>query len=211
MNGDINRRRANKRTLGFTLLEMSLVLVVMGIIMSVGLPITRVYVEHSKHSEDRTRIQEIKDVLVGYAMTRGGFPDPDVGDILPSSGIGASGKNPYSMDVQYYVHASLTETATAQSFTTLCENAVDILDGTIIDTDPAICNDVTDAYANCTDSTVMAFVIVSAGKNRVMEHENNDGDLEYENPTKKPNDPNDYDDVVASYGLPALINECQSI
>lgn len=211
MNGDISIRKANRRTLGFTLVEMSLVLVSIGVIMSVGLPITRVYVEHSKLSEDRIRIQEIKDVLIGYAMTRGGFPDPDAGDILPSSGIGASVKNPYAMDVQYYVHASLTESATAQSFTTLCDNAVDILDGTIVDTDPAICNDVTDAYANCTDSTVMAFVIVSPGKNRVMEHENDDGDLEYENPAKKPNEPNDYDDVVASYGLPALINECQSI
>ena len=211
MNSNINRRKVNRCTTGFTLVEMSLVLVAMGIIMSVGLPITRVYVEHSKHSEDRIRIQEIKDVLVGYALTRGGFPVPGVGDILPSTGIGASGKNPYAMDVQYYVHASLTETATAQSFTTLCENAVDILDGTIIDTDPAICNDVTDAYANCTNSTVMAFVVVSPGQNRVMEHENSDADLEYENPAKKPNNLNDYDDVVASFGLPALINECQSI
>lgn len=193
------------------MLELSLVMVAFGIIIGMGLPVARVHIENSKHVEDRNRIQEIREVLIGYAMSRAGFPDPDVGDLLPSASLGITGKNPYTNDIKYYANNLLTETATAQDFTTLCDTAKNILDGTTASTEPAICNSVTSAYVDCTDSTVMAFVIVSPGKNRVVDHENDDADQDYENPTKKPNSPNDYDDVVASYGLPALVNECQSI
>jgi len=196
---------------GFSILEMSLSLTVAGILMSIGLPIAGLYVDNYKHTQDKINIKQLNDLIVGYAMSRGGFPDPDVGDILPSNNVGMTGLNSYNADIQYYANSLLTETATGQSFTTLCDTAREILDGTTASTLPAICNDVSNAYANCTDSTVMAFVIVSSGKNRAMEHENGDGDEEFENPTKKPNETNDYDDVVLSYGLPALVSECQKI
>lgn len=200
-----------KRLSGFSLLEMSIGLVVIGILSGIGLPTASIYVNHYKHTEDKANIKQLNKLIVGYAMTRGGFPDPDVGDILPPGNIGMTGKNSYNTDVQYYANTLLTETATAQNFTTLCDTAKDILDGTTASTTPAICNDVSDTDVNCTDSTVVAFVIVSSGKNKAMEHENGDADLEFENPTKRPNETNEYDDVVASYGLPALVSECQNL
>ena len=200
-----------KNILGFSLLEMSIGLVVVGILAGIGLPTSRVYIEHYKHTKDKVNIKQLNKLIIGYAMSRGGFPDPAVGDILPTGNIGMTGKNSYNADVQYYANALLTETATAQDFTTLCDTAKNILDGTTASTTPAICNEVSESFTNCTDSTVMAFVIVSSGKNSAMEHENGDGDLAFENPTKKPNDVNDYDDVVASYGLPALVSECQKL
>ena len=206
-----NKQALKKRAIGFSLLEISMSLVIAGVLAGIGLPIAGTYVEHYKHTQDKVNIQKLNQLIIGYAMSRGGFPDPDVGDILPSTNVGMRGKNSYNMDIQYYANALLTETATAQDFTTLCDTAREILDGTTVSTTPAICNDVDESYVNCTDSTVMAFVIVSPGKNRAMEHENGDGDSEFENPTKRPNETNEYDDVLASYGIPALVSECQKI
>ena len=190
---------------------MSIGLVVVGILAGIGLPTSRVYIEHYKHTSDKVNIKQLNKLIIGYAMSRGGFPDPAVGDILPTVNIGMTGINSYNADIQYYANTLLTETATVQDFTTLCDTAKNILDGTTASTTPAICNEVGEVFTNCTDSTVMAFVLVSSGKNTEMEHENGDGDEEFENPTKKPNDVNDYDDVVSSYGLPALVNECQRL
>ena len=200
----------NRKCLGFSLVEISFSLAAIGIVIGMGLPIAKVSVDHVKHTADKQHMMEIRDLLVGYAMMRGGFPEPDAGDVLPSTNLGTTVTNAYTTDVQYYVNALLTDVATVQDFTTLCDTAKDILDGTTVSTEPAICNSVSDAFVNCTDSTVMAFVVVSPGRNRAMEHENSDGDQDYENPTKKPNELNDYDDVIASYGLPALVSECQS-
>lgn len=199
-----------KENSGFSLLELSIGLVIVGVLTGIGLPTARVYVEHYKHTKDKVDMKELKQSIVGYAMTRGGFPDP-VGDILPTGNIGMSGVNNYNADVKYYANALLTEATTVQNFTTLCDTAKNILDGTTVSTTPAICNEVDETFINCTDSTVMAFVIVSSGKNTTLDHENGDVDQVFENPTKKPNDVNDYDDVVFSYGLPALVSECQNI
>ena len=171
----------------------------------------KVYMNHYKHTKDKIIIKQLNKLIVGYAMSRGGFPDLAAVDILPSSNIGMTGKNSYDNDVKYYVNSLLVESVTAQNYTTLCDTAKGILDGTTISTSPAICNDVSNDYTNCTDSTVVAFVIVSPGKNKLMEHENGDGDREFENPAKRTNKTEEYDDVVSSYGLPALVSECQKL
>lgn len=190
---------------------MSIVLVVMGVLIGIGLPIARVYIDNSMRVEDKALIKELRKVLVGYGMSRGGYPVPDAGNVLPTTSVGVTGLNSYNNNIRYYANTLLTEAATANNFTTLCDTAKSILDGTTVSTEPAICNDISNISANCTNSTVMAFVIVSPGKNRAMEHENGDGDNVFENPTKTPSEQYDYDDVVASYGLAELVNECQSL
>ena len=198
-----------KTTRGFSLIELAMILIIAGILIGVGLPIARVYIEQYKHTQDRSNMFQLKELLVGYVLSRGGLPD-DAGNVIPANNVGMTGINPYSNNVQYYTNALLTEAATGQDLTTLCDTARDILDGTTVSTTPAICNDVFANYVDCANSTVMAFVIVSPGKNHAMEHENDDGDLEFENPSKKPNASNNYDDIVISYGLPQLVNECQN-
>ena len=199
----------HKNICGFSLIELAMILIIAGILIGIGLPIARVYIEQYKHTQDRANMFQLKELLIGYGLSRGGLPD-DAGNVIPANNIGMTGVNPYTNNVQYYANSLLTEAATGNDLTSLCDTARDILDGTTASTTPAICNDVAQNYVNCTDSTVMAFVIVSPGKNHSMEHENSDGDLEFENPSKRPNASNNYDDIVASYGLPQLVNECQN-
>lgn len=199
----------HKPTRGFSLIEMAIVMVIVGILIGVGMPMARVYIEQYKHNEDKANIRALKELLIGYALARGGLPS-DAGNVIPVNNIGMRGINPYNNDIQYYANALLTEAATAGDLTTLCDTARNILDGTTVSTTPAICNVVADNYTDCVDSTVQLFVIVSPGSNRAMEHENGDGDAVFENPSKKPNSLNDYDDVVASFGLAQLVHQCQS-
>ena len=197
------------KTKGFTFIEMAIAIAIIGILLGSGLPIARVYIDQYKHTQDRVYISQLKELLIGYMLARGGLPD-DTGNVIPINNIGMTGINAYAGQIRYYANPLLTEATTTNDLTTLCDMARDIVVGITASTIPAICNEVTDTYTDCTNSTVMAFVIVSSGANRAMEHENGDADFEFENPSKKPNSTNDYDDIVASYGLPQLINECRS-
>ena len=193
------------------MLEMSIGLVVVGILAGMSTPTVRLYANHFKQVKEKVIIKELNKSVIGYAMSRGGFPDSAVGDLLPSTNIGMTSINSYDSEVQYFVNALLTETATAGNFTSLCDTAKNILDGTTASTIPAICNDVSSSFVDCADSTVMAFVLVSSGKNKEKDHENGDADQAFENPTKKPNVDQDYDDLVTSYGLAELVSECQNL
>ena len=200
-----------RNILGFSLLEMSIGLVIVGVIAGISTPSARLYANHFKHVKEKLIIKELNKSVIGYAMTRGGFPDSAAGDLLPSTNIGMSSLNSYDMEIQYYVNTLLNESTTLGNFTTLCDTAKNILDGTTVSTTPAICNEVSATFVNCADSSVVAFVLVSSGENKAKEHENGDGDQAFENPTKKPNAVEDYDDVVTSYGLAELANECQTL
>lgn len=52
----------NYRTRGFTLIELMIVIVIMGIMAAVALPMYRDYVLHSHRSEARAAIQEIRNL-----------------------------------------------------------------------------------------------------------------------------------------------------
>ena len=53
-------------SLGFSLFEMSIGLVVIGILASVGTSQTRIYTNHFKHAKDKANIAELNKLIIGY-------------------------------------------------------------------------------------------------------------------------------------------------
>lgn len=65
-----------RRPQGFTLVEMAVVLVILGLMFGgLFVPIS-VQIDQRNYSETRQRMSEIKEALIGFAMINGRFPCP---------------------------------------------------------------------------------------------------------------------------------------
>lgn len=71
---------------GFTLVEMAVVLVIIGLVLSGLLVSLSAQVEQKNFNENETTIDNIKEALLGYAMANGRFPCPAA---TPATGITA--------------------------------------------------------------------------------------------------------------------------
>ncbi len=63
---------------GFTLAEMAVVLVLMGLAMSMGLKMVTSTLENVAYSESKSKLERIKTALVGHLRTNGRLPCPDI-------------------------------------------------------------------------------------------------------------------------------------
>ncbi|MGL4602588.1 MAG: type II secretion system protein [Iodobacter sp.] len=61
---------------GFTLVEIAIVLVIVGIVLAGGLSFFTAQVESQRLSEGRAQLAEIKESLLGFAVQRGYLPCP---------------------------------------------------------------------------------------------------------------------------------------
>lgn len=71
---------------GFTLVEMAVVLVIIGLVISGLLVSLTAQVEQKSFNETRATIDNVKEALLGYAMANGRFPCPAA---TPASGVTA--------------------------------------------------------------------------------------------------------------------------
>jgi len=71
---------------GFTLVEVAVVLVIIGLVMGTFLVTLGAQIEQRKLSETRVSLENAKEALLGYAMAHGRFPCPAQ---APSAGITA--------------------------------------------------------------------------------------------------------------------------
>lgn len=91
---NLSRHSKNNFGLGFTLVEVAVVLVIIGLVMSTFLVTLGAQVEQRKLSETRVALENAKEALLGYAIAHGRFPCPAQ---APSAGttaieaFGASG------------------------------------------------------------------------------------------------------------------------
>lgn len=63
---------------GFTLVEMAIALVIIGLVISAFLTPFTAQVEQSRNAEARRDLTEIKEALLGFAVINGRLPCPDV-------------------------------------------------------------------------------------------------------------------------------------
>ncbi len=61
---------------GFTLIELAIVLVIIGVVLSGFLATLSSRIEHSRRDQTKIQLQEIKQALIGFAMANGRFPCP---------------------------------------------------------------------------------------------------------------------------------------
>ena len=63
---------------GFTLIEIAIAMVIIGILLGGGIPLLRMLTEQKKRNETISYMGEVKDVLVGFANINGRLPWADI-------------------------------------------------------------------------------------------------------------------------------------
>lgn len=119
------------RSLGFTLIEVSVVIVIIGVLIGIFIaPINSVY-ENQKRQETKRLLQEAQDALVGFAANNNGrLPRPATGvtgleqadctttnntcfGFLPWAVLGISGVDGFGNVLRYKVYAPFARTKTS--------------------------------------------------------------------------------------------------
>jgi prepilin-type N-terminal cleavage/methylation domain-containing protein len=75
---------------GFSLLEMAIVLVIVGLLMAGLIPSITGQVEQQHRSETRKQLDDIQQALIGFAISNGRLPCPADGTIPTVAGLGNS-------------------------------------------------------------------------------------------------------------------------
>ncbi len=195
-----------KNNNGFTLIELSIVLVIIGIMLSVGVGLMTSLTKTSKISKERKQLQTIENNLIAYALSRGRLPEAV--DRTPPTGIrryldymaidlSTANIDSWVQPYQYAVTEQLTET-NSQNF---CLNLYQFQNlyswsgeppNAPCGSDTAICvtsTDPDDLNADNTDNGriassgqgyYIAAYIFSSGEDRISSGKNRNTNFEYE-------------------------------
>ncbi len=80
-----NPSRRSRYSSGFTLVEMAIVVLLMGIVLTMGLRMLKATQDNAAWSETRLKQERIKVALIGFFRTNGRLPCPDAA--LPPTGV----------------------------------------------------------------------------------------------------------------------------
>lgn len=97
-----------RRRRGFTLIEMAIVLVIVGLLAGITLPLIGDLIKREKRSEAGNFLEKVKNEIIGYAIINKRLP-------ASLSDIGV-GDDPYGQALQYWVDSKL-------SSSDLCDNS----------------------------------------------------------------------------------------
>lgn len=86
MNESLTMQLKTRRTSdGFSLVEMAIVLVIVGVLLGGLLPVLSGQMEQQRRNETRKLMEEVRDSLLGYVMINGRLPSPACGTIPTGS------------------------------------------------------------------------------------------------------------------------------
>lgn len=102
----IQHKTHNQTQVGFSLVEMAIVLTIVGLLLGGLLPMISSQMEQQRRNETRKQLDEIKDALIGYAIINGTLPCPTtttdpananygVADATCSANVAADGYLPW--------------------------------------------------------------------------------------------------------------------
>ncbi len=205
-----------KKTSGFTLVEMAMVMVIIGLIISAFLTPLTAQLEQSRNAEARRDLAEIKEALVGFAVINGQLPCPDVdgngtddgcintntnattGGNVPWSLLGTKQLDPWGRRYQYQIN-----NAFSGAFI-LTTTGTGVGTGII-----RVC--ITNA-CTVTEASNVPLVVFSTGQNGAIlppasldEQENTDGDTDFVN-RDFTNVGGGFDDLVVWVSTSVLMN-----
>ncbi len=184
---------------GFTLIEVAIVMVVLGLILGLGIPMMKMLMKQNKLTENRTAVKEAKDALIGYAYANGKFPTQKSGYLLPYTIIGTRHTDAYGNQLLYDVNSHLIGTTDINSF---CQAAK-----TLSQNDTTSPGSVGRPIVN---GHSVAFVVLSKGSDYKLDSANNITHGVYENPSHPYNEQNS-NDIVVSYSLSELMSWCKDV
>jgi len=154
---------------GFTLVEMAVVLVIFGLLLGALLLPLSAQLDQRDYADNKKRMDEIKEALIGYGASRGYMPCPAVSfengsenrvgngcalraGYLPWAELGVPKLDPWGHIYQYSVTPAYADSATKISMTTNEDITIRTRDsvGTLI---------------NLSNSNSVPAVVISFGKN----------------------------------------------
>lgn len=77
LRGALNRKRAGHLQSGFSLIELAVVLVIVGLLVGGGIVALEATTEQARRSDQKHQLSEVREALYGFAMARGRLPCPD--------------------------------------------------------------------------------------------------------------------------------------
>jgi prepilin-type N-terminal cleavage/methylation domain-containing protein len=176
------------RSAGFTIIELSVVLIVLGILASVFLPLTQASHEKAMRERDMAFLESAKNALVGYIRVNQGAPCVDAVGNQVSTGcdstrtldvLGVRTTDSRGMTFAYDVNETLTVDGIAAGGGSICAALADIVSppappAPLPPLDPQLCdssNTNTGSDA-CVATHPMAFVLIGRGDDRCFNLEN---------------------------------------
>lgn len=183
----------------FSLLEMSIVLTILALVMSIFLSLGRSIYDMSKSEATKYELQAIKNSLIAHIAVRGNLPQSDsdgdghgdttdIGD-LPYIDLNLKLRDKYGIPYQYDVSNSLTSSDDSNVCIALSEIFMQLFDINTSTTYPQVVDELNNSkYA-------VAAVVISKGVDKTLSGNNSDTDRKYEMATNRYNAAN-RDDLV---------------
>jgi prepilin-type N-terminal cleavage/methylation domain-containing protein len=79
---------------GFSLVELSIVLIIIGLIVGASVTIWRSSIDSTRLSATKTNLDNVKNSVINFAIANGRLPCPD--SVVPPNNIGVEDRNPVS-------------------------------------------------------------------------------------------------------------------
>lgn len=171
---------------GFTIVELSLVLIVLGILAVALAPMIQVIHDDTMRKQDLASLDSARNALMGYVRINQGLPCVDAsGNPVDTACdptrtldlMGVRTDDSRRMSFAYDVSSTLTDADLAVSGNSLCAALADIIDppaSSLGPPDPFVCESTNANTGNtaCTAGSPMAFVLVGRGSDRCLNLEN---------------------------------------
>ncbi len=178
----------------FTMIEMTIVLIIIGILTATLAPMLLRNHTSTMEERDRLALEEAKTAIINYAISFGGIPDPVAGAMPAVTAFGVNNwgafggtTNPFRLDVNDTLKSSCVNDANPATCPTtpgsstggdrvvFCQAVNAQMTTTAPSGLPQVCLDTADRTSSaCAAASPAAFVLYSTGTDRRPDQENNE-------------------------------------